>query len=103
MGKTRTITLTGRTPVSIDEDQWPATAESGGGDHDNQYEFQANRKAEAGLKVRRHADGRAIVYGTYRYRTQFQGEDDVTAAAGTLLDAGDDDSNIVAAINDAVD
>jgi hypothetical protein len=103
MGKTRTITLTGRRPVTIDEDQWPVIASSGWDDCDSQYEFQANRRADAGLKVRRHADGRVIVYGTYRYRTQFQGEDDAFAAAGSLLDAGDDDSNIIAAIGDTRD
>lgn len=102
MGKTRTITLTGRRPVTIDEDEWPVIASSGWGDYDNQYEFQANRTADAGLKVRKHADGRTLVYGTYRYTTQFQGEDDVRTAAGTLLDAEDGDSNIIAAISDTM-
>jgi hypothetical protein len=100
MGKTRTITLTARPPVTIDEDHWPVIASSGWGDYDNQYEFQANRRADAGLKVRRHADGRTIVYGTYRYRTQFQGEDDVYAAAGSLLG---DDSDVAAAIATTTD
>jgi hypothetical protein len=103
MGKTRTITLTGSRPVSIDEDDWPVIASSGWDDCDSQYEFQANRKAEATLKVRQHADGRSIVYGTYRYTTQFQDEDDVRAAAGTVLDEGSDDSNIITAIGDTTD
>ena len=101
--KQRTITLTGRRPVTIYEDQWPVIAEASWDDYDNQHEFQANRKAEAHLKVRQHADGRTLVYGAYRYRTQFQGEDDVHAAAGTPLDAGSDDSNIIAAIRETVD
>ena len=103
MGKSRTITLTDSRPVTIDEDDWPVTASSGWGDYDNQYEFQANRTADAGLKVRQHADGRVIVYGTYRYTTQFQGEDDVRAAAGTVLDEGSDDSNIITAIRETTD
>ena len=103
MGKTRTITLTGRPPVTIDEDEWPVVAESGWGDHDNQYEFQANRRAEAGLKVRRHADGRVIVYGTYRYRTQFQGEPDASAAAGFLLAADEAPAVIAGTITGTAD
>ena len=101
--KTRTITLTGRRPVTIDEAEWPAIAGSGWDDYDNQYEFQANRKADASIKVRKHADGRAIVYGAYRYVTQFQGEDDVRTAAGILLDAGCADDIVIAAIRDTVE
>ena len=101
MGKTRTITLTGRRPVTIDEDDWPVIAESQWGDCDKpQYPPEANREADANLKVRRHADGRAIVYGTYRYRTLFRGEDDAHAAAGRLLDA---DGDIIAAVRGVTD
>lgn len=89
--KQRTITLTGRSPVTINEDEWPVIAGSGWGDNDRpDYEPEANRRADATLRVRQHTDGRTLVYGTYRYRTNFQGEDDVRAAAGVLLDAEGD-------------
>jgi hypothetical protein len=101
--KQRTITLTGNRPVAIYEDEWPVIASSGWSDYDNQYEFQANRKADARLKVRKHEDGRSIVYGTYRYRTNFQNEDDVHAAAGRLLGIADGDSGIFAAIRSVTD
>jgi hypothetical protein len=100
MGKQRTITLTGRRPVTINEDEWPVIAESGWGDCDSQYEFEANRRADAQIKVRQHEDGRSIVYGTYRYRTSFQGEDDVHAAAGLLLAA---DGDVITAIRDTTE
>lgn len=62
--KTRTITLTGRPPVRIREDEWPILAE----DHAsvstrNGTPLPDYECAEWSLRVRRHADGRAIVYG----------------------------------------
>ncbi len=57
----RTITLTGRAPVRIAEDQWPIIASAKR--FDGQVECQANRTWH--LTVRQHADGRAIVYGVY--------------------------------------
>lgn len=100
--KQRTITLTGRPPVAIDEDDWPVIAGSGWDDCDSEYEFQANRRADVTLRVRQHEDGRTIVYGTYRYRTNFQNEDDVRAAAGYRLQDGDTD-RIVTAIRETTD
>ena len=88
--KQRTITLTGRPPVRITEDDWPVIASSSWEDCDSEYEFRANRRADAQVKVRQHADGRTIVYGTYRYRTNFQGEQDVYAAGGNLIGSTDD-------------
>ena len=93
--KTRTITMTGRPPVKIREDQWPITAHGEYSDHDNQYDFQANRKWQCDIRVRQHADGRAIVYGVYDYDTAFQNERGVCAKAGELLDSADE---IIAAI-----
>lgn len=83
--KTRIITLTGRAPVRIREDEWPVIASGSYRDHDNQYEFQANRKWKCDIRVRQHADGRAIVYGVYEYETQFQHERNFVARAGVLL------------------
>jgi len=68
--KTRTITLTGRRPVKIRDDQWPliaeATGDSGddwtdGARHDEAY--QRGELDRYGLRARRHADGRVLVYG----------------------------------------
>ena len=67
--KTRTITLTGRPPVKIRDDQWPTIAEASGdsyGDNDYGRRQQALHQGEFDkytLKVRQHEDGRALVYG----------------------------------------
>ena len=88
--KQRTITLTGRAPVRISEDDWPVIASATWNDHDGEYEFEANRRAEAQVRVRQCADGRTLVYGTYRYRTNHQDERDVYAAGGNLFSSPDD-------------
>lgn len=85
-----TITLTGRRPAKIALAEWPILAEGSAKDWDNQYEFQANRRSDLKIKVRQHADGRAIVYGIYDHDTQFQSESGKTVRAGRLLDAGAD-------------
>lgn len=59
MAKQRTITLTDRAPVKIDEDKWPLIAE--GKDYAGQYDFQSFDGAW--IKVRQHEDGRTLVYG----------------------------------------
>src|SRR4029077_20819837 len=59
MSKQRTITLTDRAPVKIDEEKWPLIAE--GKDYSGQYDFQAFDGAW--IKVRQHDDGRTLVYG----------------------------------------
>ena len=58
--KIRTITLTDRAPVQIDEAVWPRIAYATR--HDGEVECQANHKWH--LTVRQHADGRRIVYGS---------------------------------------
>lgn len=88
--KTRTITLTGRAPVKLHEDQWPVIATSDYKDWDNQYESQANRTWKINFRVRRHADGRAVVYAVYDYYTQWQGEAGEAHKVGQLLDADGD-------------
>ena len=77
----RTITLTGRAPVQIDEDTWPSIAESFA--HDGEVVEQAIRKWT--LKARQHADGRTLVYGVISscYRNEER-------KGGELLSAGDD-------------
>lgn len=61
MAKQRTITLTDRAPVKIDEEAWPLIASAEW--HDGQVRCQANH--EYTIRVREHADGRRIVYGIY--------------------------------------
>jgi hypothetical protein len=57
----RTITLTDRAPVRIDEKKWPIISQSRR--HDGQIRSQANRVWH--LTVRRHIGGvRMIVYGS---------------------------------------
>ena len=70
---TRTITLSNRQPVKIDEDNWPVIADAKDYVHDGQVECQANRKSTWWIKVRQHKDGRAIVYAGYSYDTNWQG------------------------------
>jgi hypothetical protein len=67
--KTRTITLTDRAPVRIIEDQWPTIAQAsgdsyGGNDYNkHQQSLSQNEVDQYTLKVRRHMDGRVLVYG----------------------------------------
>lgn len=84
---TRTITLTGRPPVTIDEDTWPCIAEANDSEHDGQVECQANRKSKWAMRVRRHTDGRAIVYATYSYTSNWQNSRCYAAKRGVLLAA----------------
>lgn len=93
--KARTITLTGKPPVKIREDEWPIIAGGNYEDYDNQYRFQANRTTDLDIRVRQHADGRAIVYGVYDYSTNFQHERGKVQRVGYVVDAGGD---LVAAI-----
>jgi hypothetical protein len=60
--RTRTITLTSRPPVRIVEDEWPIIAQASG--YTGEHECQANRTWT--IKVRKHADGRHLVYGVLR-------------------------------------
>jgi hypothetical protein len=83
----RTITLTDRPPVRIDDDAWPCIAKAGW--YEGEIECQANRSGW--LRVRRHADGRTIVYGAYD--TAWRGE--ACIRAGELLTI---DCDVVAAI-----
>lgn len=75
----RTITLTNHAPVTIREDTWPIISSARW--WRGEIESQADRKWW--MKVRRHADGRTIVYGGYQ--TKWQGEAD--RKAGELLDS----------------
>ena len=96
--KQRIITLTDRPPVSIQEDAWPLVAQ-GDGDAGDEPDAAARRRARAQgeydiytLRVRQHADGRAIIYGVLRaaiaaWRQPAGGED---WRGGALVEAGAD-------------
>lgn len=88
--KTRTITLTDRAPVRIVEAEWPVIAAGKDHDWDGEHLSQATRQTESAIRVRQHADGRAIVYAVVRHTTQWQGERSTEARAGEVLAAGDD-------------
>ena len=90
----RTITLTGRRPVIISEADWPVIAH-GGGDSgnalDSAHHQQAWTRGELdtyNLRVRQHADGRAIVYATLSAAGAWTGSED--HRGGELLATGAD-------------
>jgi len=86
--KTRTITLTGRRPVRIIEEDWPIVARGKYRDWDTEHECQANRTTDLRIVVRQHADGRAVVYGVYLYDTTYANARNVEVKIGHLIPAG---------------
>jgi len=93
-GKRRTITLTGRAPVSIFEAEWPVTAKGNGdsyGSGDYSRYQQAQQQGEIDvycLRVRRHTDGRTLVYGVLDAAPVWTGSED--HRGGVLLAGGED-------------
>jgi hypothetical protein len=89
--KRRTITLTGRRPVTIDEAEWPVIASATGDSwtgQDPALYVQASAQDdldEYTLHVRQHADGRHLVYGTYTPSRYHQGDLNTPRRAGELL------------------
>lgn len=102
---TRTITLSGRPPVRINEDNWPLIASAKDFEHDGQVECQANRRSNWFVGVRHGPFNRFLVYATYSYRSNYQGARDYSAKRGILVDnASHPDeramSHVVAAIRE---
>lgn len=90
MARTRTITLTDAPPVTIVEAEWPIVAV---GSADGTPDERSARTRS--IRVRQHADGRAIVFGVFRCDTRWiDGACHVTRH-GVVLASGAD---IVAAI-----
>lgn len=75
----RTVALTGRRPVRIIEAE--VRGDSWRGDAGDQY--AASHRGE--MAIRRHADGRALVYGSL-----YAGDPGESWRGGELLDAGAD-------------
>jgi hypothetical protein len=86
----RTITLTDRAPVKIHEDEWPTIARASERprscvnvtprpDYETDHHW---------LRVRQHADGRALVYGALAAASAWTGTEDWRG--GELLAAGRD-------------
>jgi hypothetical protein len=88
MSKQRTITLTDRPPVRIVEEAWPLVAQSDWA----AGESATATEARAQVRVRRHEDGRVLVYGTYRCKGEWRG---MTARAGFLLLGGQDTAHAI--------
>jgi hypothetical protein len=76
-----TIIMTERAPLSLDPETWPVVASAK--DWDGEHEFQASRKYA--VAVRRHADGRSVVFGSYQ--SDYAGARG--SAGGFLVPAGD--------------
>lgn len=87
--KKRTITLSGRAPVTINEIDWPIIAEATANNSHNGIDRDATR--DAWMKVRRHKDGRTIVYGCRE--TKWQGEHD--RRAGVLVPSGENIEQVI--------
>jgi hypothetical protein len=90
-----TITLTDAPPVRLDKAAWPLIAQSIY--HDGQIEAQANRHYR--LRVRRHADGRAVVYAIYT--TAFSHEAD--KRAGIVVPANGDIAAAIRRVAESMD
>jgi hypothetical protein len=96
----RTITLTDHAPITIEEENWPVIAADNDKEYDGQVECQANRISQWWVRVRQHADSRAIVYAGYEYNTHFQSERSYSAKRGVMLPPG---SDLIAAIREVAD
>lgn len=97
--RTRIITLTARAPVEIVEANWPVIARADGDSYPKSAccsDYSARRGGGELdiyiLRVRRHADGRVIVYGVLDAATAWTGS--VDRRGGELL--GKDDETAAA-------
>lgn len=93
-----TVVLTDRPPVKVAENAWPILSESTASWHDGDAACTANRKSAWSLAVRQHADGRALVYGSYEHTTWHESERDYHVRRGVLLPPGTGAIEIVQAI-----
>lgn len=95
---TRTITLTSAIPVRIVDAEWPSIASASADWSDNpRIPCQANRSRKVWMRVRRHADGRTIVYSAAEYDSRYADDESFTVRAGVVLGANAD---VVSAIGE---
>ena len=95
---TRTITLTDRRPVRINDEQWPIIAQATGDSYCGNDYGRRNQALSQGecdeysLRVRQHDDGRTIVYGVLSAAIAAWGAPagGTDMRGGELLEAGDD-------------
>ncbi len=97
--KLRTITMTDTPPVRIREATWPVIAHGRHYSYQGQYDFQAVWILEIDIRVRRHADGRTLVYAIYEYTDKRQGATNTLRRGGQLFQ-GPDGNDLVRAIRD---
>lgn len=106
---TRTITLTDRRPVSIDEADWPIVAKAtgdtySGADYARHQQARAQGEIdEYSVRVRQHADGRAIVYAVVLAAASVwhQPAGGIDHRGGVLLDSGADIAAAIRAVGEA--
>lgn len=99
--KTRIITLTGRPPVSIKEEEWPKISFVERWDWDGEFEFQANEVLYLWLSVRQNKkDGRLLVYGGANFESRWAGARDYKYRSGYLLDPNADIASAIFRVAD---
>jgi len=102
----RTITLTGRPPVQIDEEAWSVLADAKDEAHDGQIRSQANRVSSWAIRVRTldaNADGDfsgGIVSAVYSYTSAWQGARCRSVKHGVILSSGATAADACAAIKE---
>lgn len=106
---TRTITLTDRRPVSIDDAAWPIIAKASGdtfagSDYARHQQARARGEIdEYSIRVRQHADGRAVVYAIVSAAAAawHQPAGGIDHRGGVLLDSGADIAAAIRAVGEA--
>lgn len=87
--KKRTITLTDRSPVTIREDLWPIVAVAKDNSNTCHQTPRPDYEVDTwSIRVRQHADGRAIVYAVLNGSTAWTGTE--SRSGGELLAPGSD-------------
>lgn len=97
----KTIVLTGRRPVTIETDEWPVIASAKSSCDDGDMHNQANQKGHIAVMVRKHGDGRCLIYGSSELWGALS-HDEFRRHAGKLLPEDHTESMLVAAINEVV-
>lgn len=93
----RTITLTDRPPVKIDEAAWPVVASATENWHEGEVECQALRSSKRALICRRNGT-RVLVYAVYTCESNWRSEPDASCRRGLLVDGVTEDLQLVSHI-----